>query len=54
MVVWQQLIVDGVHFAIFVFVIWTGPIVLGEGFFVMFAIARCYFVADWDPWNVQD
>ncbi len=57
MVSWQQLVsfvLDGVPLAIFIVVIWTGPMVLGESFFVFFAVVRFYFVTNWDPWNMEN
>ena len=59
MVSWQQLVsfvLDGVPLAIFIVVIWTGPMVLGESFFVIFAVVRFYFVTNlpWDPWNMEN
>jgi hypothetical protein len=51
MVSWQQLVsfvLDGLPLAIFIVVIWTGPVVLGESFFVIFAVVRCYFVTNLD------
>ena len=57
MVSWQQLVsfvLDGVLLAIFIVVIWTGPMVLGESFSVIFAVVRFYFVTNWDPWNMEN
>jgi hypothetical protein len=56
MVSWQQHVLDGFFLAIFIVVIWIGPVVFGESFFVMFAVTRCYFVTNlpWDPWNMDD
>ena len=57
MVSWQQLVsfvLDGVLLGIFIVVIWTGPMVLGESFFVFFAVVKFYLVTNWDPWNMEN